>query len=46
MPEVAVAVRLYWIPVIPAFQLLLWDLVLAARNVNELRTARPKKAGS
>lgn len=46
VPDVAVAVRLYWIPVIPAFLLLLWDLVLAARNVGELRAARPRKAGS
>jgi Ca-activated chloride channel homolog len=43
VPEVAVAQRLYWVPVIPAFLLLLWDLVLAARNVGELRAAKPTK---
>ena len=43
VPEVAVAVRLYWVPVLPAFLLLLWDLVLAARNVGELRSARPPR---
>ena len=37
VPEVAVAERLYWIPVLAAFALLLWDLVLAGRNVG--RTA-------
>ncbi|MEZ5189929.1 MAG: hypothetical protein R2717_02910 [Schumannella sp.] len=41
VPEVAVAQRLYWVPIIPAFLLLLWDLVLAARNVGELREGRP-----
>jgi Ca-activated chloride channel family protein len=47
VPEVAVAERLYWIPIIPAFLLLLWDLVLAARNVGDLRAARPpRKAGA
>lgn len=45
VPEVAVAQRLYWVPVIPAFLLLLWDLVLAARNVGELRAARPARKG-
>ena len=44
VPEVAVAQRLYWIPVLPAFLLLLWDLVLAARNVGDLRAARPARA--
>jgi Ca-activated chloride channel homolog len=44
VPEVAVAERLYWIPVLPAFLLLLWDLVLAARNVGELRSARPPRS--
>jgi Ca-activated chloride channel family protein len=43
VPEVAVAQRLYWIPVIPAFLLLLWDLVIAARNLGELRAARPAR---
>lgn len=43
VPEVNVSQRLYWVPVIPAFLLLLWDLVLAARNVGELRAARPLK---
>jgi Ca-activated chloride channel family protein len=47
VPEVAVAERLYWVPIIPAFLLLLWDLVLAARNVSDLRAARPpRKAGA
>jgi Ca-activated chloride channel family protein len=41
VPEVSVALRLYWVPVIPAFLLLLWDLVLAARNVGDLRQAKP-----
>ncbi|CAN5394038.1 VWA domain-containing protein [soil metagenome] len=45
VPEVAVAERLYWVPVLPAFLLLLWDLVLAARNVGELRAARPSRGG-
>lgn len=43
VPEVAVAQRLYWVPVLPAFLLLLWDLVLAARNVGDLRQARPTR---
>lgn len=43
VPEVAVAQRLYWVPVLPAFLLLLWDLVLAARNLGELRAARPAR---
>lgn len=43
VPEVAVAERLYWVPIIPAFLLLLWDLVLAARNVGDLRAARPPR---
>jgi Ca-activated chloride channel family protein len=43
VPQVTVAERLYWVPVIPAFLLLLWDLVLAARNVGELRAARPSR---
>jgi Ca-activated chloride channel family protein len=46
VPEVAVAQRLYWVPVIPAFLLLLWDLVLATRNVGELRAARPARKGA
>jgi len=45
VPEVAVSQRLYWVPVIPAFLLLLWDLVLAARNIGELRAARPARKG-
>lgn len=45
VPEVAVAQRLYWIPVIPAFLLLLWDLVLATRNMGDLRAARPGRRG-
>ena len=44
VPEVAVAERLYWIPVLAAFALLLWDLVLAGRNVGDLRAARPPRA--
>lgn len=44
VPEVAVAQRLYWVPVLPAFLLLLWDLVLAARNVGDLRRARPPRS--
>ena len=43
VPEVAVAERLYWIPVLIAFALLLWDLVLAGRNVGDLRAARPPR---
>ena len=43
VPEVAVAERLYWIPVLAAFALLLWDLVLAGRNVGDLRAARPPR---
>jgi Ca-activated chloride channel family protein len=43
VPEVAVSQRLYWVPVIPAFLLLLWDLVVAGRNIGELRAARPRK---
>jgi Ca-activated chloride channel family protein len=43
VPEVAVSQRLYWVPVIPAFLLLLWDLVIAARNIGELRAARPSR---
>jgi len=43
VPEVAVAERLYWIPVLAAFALLLWDLVLAGRNVSDLRAARPPR---
>lgn len=43
VPEVAVAVRLYWIPVLAAFALLLWDLVVAGRNVGDLRAARPPR---
>lgn len=46
VPDVSVAVRLYWIPVLAAFALLLWDLVLATRNVAELRSARPRKGVS
>ena len=45
VPEVAVAQRLYWVPVLPAFLLLLWDLVLAARNVGDLRAASPARKG-
>jgi Ca-activated chloride channel family protein len=45
VPEVAVAQRLYWVPVLPAFLLLLWDLVLAARNLGDLRAARPARKG-
>jgi Ca-activated chloride channel family protein len=45
VPEVAVSQRLYWVPVIPAFLLLLWDLVLAARNIGELRASRPARKG-
>jgi Ca-activated chloride channel homolog len=44
VPEVAVAERLYWIPVLAAFALLLWDLVIAGRNVGDLRAARPPRA--
>lgn len=43
VPEVAVSQRLYWIPAIAAFLLLLWDLVIAARNIGELRAARPAR---
>ncbi len=43
VPEVAVAERLYWIPVLAAFALLLWDLVIAGRNVGDLRAARPPR---
>ena len=43
VPEVAVSERLYWIPVLAAFALLLWDLVLAGRNVGDLRAARPPR---
>ncbi len=43
VPEVAVAERLYWIPVLGAFALLLWDLVLAGRNIGDLRAARPPR---
>lgn len=44
VPEVAIAARYYWIPVIPAFLLLLWDLVISARQMGELRAARPRSA--
>ena len=43
VPEVAVSERLYWVPIIPAFLLLLWDLVIAARNVGDLRASRPPR---
>lgn len=43
VPEVAVAARYYWVPIIPAFLLLLWDLVIAARQLGDLRLAKPRK---
>ncbi|MEO5920560.1 MAG: VWA domain-containing protein [Pseudolysinimonas sp.] len=43
VPEVAVAERLYWIPVLAAFALILWDLVIAGRNLGDLRAARPPR---
>ncbi|CAN5192948.1 VWA domain-containing protein [soil metagenome] len=45
VPEVAVAARYYWVPMIAVFLLLLWDLVISARQIGELRAARPKKTG-
>ncbi|HWH27066.1 MAG TPA: VWA domain-containing protein [Pseudolysinimonas sp.] len=46
VPDVEVAARLYWIPMIAAFLLLSWDLVVAGRHVSELRASRPRKAGA
>lgn len=42
VPEVAVAARYYWVPIIPAFLLLLWDLVISARQMGDLRLAKPR----
>ena len=41
--EVDVSARLYWIPVLPAILLLVWDLVVARRNLAELRGSRPAR---
>lgn len=42
VPEVAIAARYYWVPILPAFLLLLWDLVIAARQIGDLRRAKPR----
>jgi Ca-activated chloride channel homolog len=42
VPNQTIEARLYWVPVIPAFLLLAWDLLIGWKAFGELRRARPR----